>query len=123
MSAISKLLEAKSIFEQLFDEKIKNLTLNQDSRKLHIILTDGIEVYVIYNDHGQYGYNILFSKLGLDRCRFDNYDDKWDVDTHPHHLHPRKKTVVESSEMTGNPKDDIPYLYKMLRSGKLHNTE
>jgi len=43
MSAISKLLEAKTIFEQLFDKEIKILTLNQDSRKLHIILTDGIE--------------------------------------------------------------------------------
>jgi len=32
MSAISKLLEAKTIFEQVFDKKIKNLTLNQDSR-------------------------------------------------------------------------------------------
>jgi len=53
MSAISKLLEAKTIFEQLFEKEINILTLNQDSRKLHIILTDSIEVYVIYNDHGE----------------------------------------------------------------------
>ena len=30
MSAISKLLEAKAIFEQLFDKEINNLTLNLD---------------------------------------------------------------------------------------------
>ena len=61
MSAISKLLEAKAIFEQLFDKEINNLTLNLDSRKLHIVLSDGIEIYVIYNNHGEYSYNILFS--------------------------------------------------------------
>ncbi len=123
MAAISKVLEAKTIFEQLFDKKIKFLTLNQDSRKLHIILNDGIEAYTIYNDHGEYRYNVLFSKLDFDRCRFDNYDDQWDVDSRPHHFHPRKKTEVESSKMIGNPKDDIPYLYKMLISGKLHKIE
>jgi len=123
MSAVSKLIEAKIILEQLFDKEIKSLNLNYDSRKLHSILTDGIEIYIIYNDHGQYGYNILFSKLDLDRCRFDNYDDNWDVDSRPHHFHPRKKIGVESSKMTGAPKDDIPWLYKMLKSGKLHKTE
>lgn len=44
MSAISKLLEAKAIFEQLFDKEINTLTLNLDSRKLHIVLSDGIEI-------------------------------------------------------------------------------
>jgi len=73
MSAISKVLEAKTIFEQLFDKEIKLLTLNQDSRKLHRILNDGIEVYIIYNDHGEYGYNVLFSKLDFDRCRLLHY--------------------------------------------------
>ncbi|TFF88334.1 MAG: hypothetical protein EU550_01455 [Promethearchaeota archaeon] len=67
MSALSKLLEAKVILEKLFDKEINSLDLNQDSRKLHIFLTDGIEIYIIYNNHGQYGYNILFSNLDLDR--------------------------------------------------------
>ena len=123
MSAISKIFEAKAIFEQLFDKQIKTVTLNSDSKRLHIVLFDGIEIYIIYNDHGEYGYNILFSKLDLDRCRFDNYDDQWDVDSRPHHFHPRKKTEVESSKMTGIPKDDIPYLFKMLKLGKLYKTE
>jgi len=123
MSAISNLLEAKVILEQLFDKEINSFKVNHDSRKLHIILTDGIEIYIIYNDHGGYGYNILFSKPDLDRCRFDNYDDKWDIDSRPHHFHPRKKKGVESSKMTGNPKHDIVYLYKMLKSGKLHKTD
>ena len=29
------------------------------------------------------------SKLELDRVRFDNYDDQWNVLTRPHHYHPR----------------------------------
>jgi len=123
MSSISKLLKAKVILEQLFDKEINSLDLNYDSRKLHVILTDGIQIYIIYNDYGQYGYNILFSNLDLDRCRFDNYDAKWDVNSRPHHFHPRKKIGAESSKMTGTPKDDIPYLYKMLKSGKMHKTK
>jgi hypothetical protein len=123
MSAILKLLEAKSILEDFFEKEIKSLDLNQDSRKLHMILTDGIEIYIIYNNHGQYGYNILFSNLDLDRCRFDNYDDRWDVDSRPHHFHPRKKIEVESSKMTGDPKNDIPKLCKMLQSGELHKID
>ncbi len=123
MSAISKLSEAKSILEQLFDKEINSISLSYDSRKLHIVLKDGIEIYIIYNDQGQYGYNILFSTLDLDRCRFDNYDDKWDVDSRPHHFHPRKKEEAESSKMTGEPKQDIPYLFKMLKSGELQKTQ
>jgi len=123
MSAISKLLEAKMLLEQLLNKEINSLNLNQDSRKLHLILTDGIEIYIIYNNHDQYGYTILFSNLDLDRCRFDNYDDKWDVDSRPHHFHPRKKIEVESSKMTGEPKNDIQYLYKLLKSGRLHKTD
>ena len=46
MPKISKLLEAKAIFEQLFDKEINTLTLNLDSRKLHIVLSDGIETFV-----------------------------------------------------------------------------
>lgn len=53
MSAISKLLEAKVILERFFDKEIKSLSLNHDSRKLHIVLMDGIEIYIIYNNHGQ----------------------------------------------------------------------
>ena len=34
-----------------------------------------------------------------------------------------KKIEVESSKMTGDPKDDIQYLYKMLKFGKLHKTD
>ena len=123
MSAISKLLEAKDIIEKLFDKDIKSLKLNQDSRKLHIILRDGIEIYIIYNDHGQYGYQVLFSNLDFDRCRFDNYDDQWDVDSSPHHFHPRKQIEGKSSKMTGSPKNDIPYLHKMLKSGYLHQPD
>lgn len=33
----------------------------------------------------KYSYTIIFSKFELDRCRFDNYDDRWEVSTKPHH--------------------------------------
>ena len=119
MSAIIKLFEAKSLLEQFFDEDIKNLDLNQDRRQLHIVLNDGVEIYVIYNNHDEYGYSVIFSKLDLDRVRFDNYDKIWDTSSNPHHCHPRYKKEAISSNMKGDPKTDIPLLHKMIKSGIL----
>ena len=46
--------------------------------------------------------------------RFDNYDDRWEVITRPHHFHIRGlKSIIESS-MLGKPNHDIPILLKMI---------
>ena len=61
----------------------------------------------------------LFSKIQLDRCRFDNYDDRWPVSTRPHHFHPRYKKEAILSKMIGNPEEDIPYFCSLIKTEKI----
>lgn len=119
MSAIIKLNEAKLLLEQLLKNMIRKIFINFDHKRFHIVLNDGIEISIVYNDYNEYSYSILFSNLDLDRCRFDNYDVLWDVSSRPHHFHPRKKKNAIESKMTGNPKEDMPYLCELLKSSKL----
>ncbi|MBA7527024.1 hypothetical protein ES705_19197 [subsurface metagenome] len=47
--------------------------------------------------------------------RFDNYDDRWDVKTRPHHFHKRCMQSVIESPMDGDPNQDIPVLVKKIK--------
>ncbi len=120
MSAIEKLNKAKYLLEQSLEDLIISLSINFDSKQLHVILKDGIEIYIVYNDYNEYSYSLLFSKLELDRCRFDNYDTIWDVSTKPHHFHPRYKKEAVKRNMTGNPAVDILLLSNLLEQGGLY---
>jgi hypothetical protein len=119
MSAIDKLNRARHLLEELLDDMIVSLSINIDFKRLYILLKDGIKIYIVYNNYDEYSYSIIFSKLELDRCRFDNYDPHWKVSTTPHHFHPRNRKEATSSDMNGNPDSDIPILYNYLKSRKL----
>ena len=119
MNAIEKLSKAKKLLEKSLENLIISLSMNTDFKRIHIILKDGVEVFIVFNNHDEYSYSILFSKLELDRCRFDNYDKSWDVPSRPHHCHPRKKTQAIQSNMIGDPVKDIPLLCELLKTGKL----
>ncbi|MHA1647977.1 MAG: hypothetical protein ACTSVL_10425 [Promethearchaeota archaeon] len=60
--------------------------------------------------------NITYSLLDQDLCRFDNYDQQWDVSSRPHHFHPRKIYEARESPMSGNPLEDMEELCLFLRS-------
>jgi hypothetical protein len=45
--------------------------------------------------------------------RYDNFDDRWKISTHPHHFHLGNKKVTESP-MNGNPQHDILILKRIL---------
>ncbi|MHA1489932.1 MAG: hypothetical protein ACTSRI_09770 [Promethearchaeota archaeon] len=79
-------------------------------------------LYVRYNDHNEYSYVIIYSKLELDRVRFDNYDDQWNVSTRPHHYHPHHSKNGFLSPMNGYHKHDIPVFCNLVKSGKLLST-
>ncbi len=68
---------------------------------------------------GKYTYSILFSELELDRCRFDNYDDKWDVSSRPHHFHLSQIKGGFNSPMSGEPEFDLLLLINLLKSKRL----
>ncbi len=120
MSAIDKLNKARHLLEQSLDDLIIFLSINIDFKRLHVILKDGIELFIVYNDYEEYSYSFIFSKLELDRCRFDNFDKVWDVSTKPHHFHPRYKKEAIKSNMTGNPDLDVLLLCKLFKLGNLH---
>lgn len=119
ITAINKLNKAKTLIEQSLDDLIISLSINIDYKRLQVILKDGVQIYIVYNNYDEYSYSIIFSKLELDRCRFDNYDKVWDISTKPHHFHLKNKKEVVSSNMTGNPDIDIPLLCKFLKIGQL----
>jgi hypothetical protein len=87
------------------------------------VLRDGTRIYLQYNDFGEYGYMVIFSDRDLDRCRFDNFDETWDVPTHPHHFHKYNSIDVSSSPMTGDPSNDIPLFGDLLMTGKLFHID
>ncbi len=88
MKANEKLTIAKNILEQHISKEISSISIDFNYQQLHIVFHDGINLYIVYNNYGEYSYSIIFSKLELDRCRFDNYDNCWDVSSRPHHFHP-----------------------------------
>ena len=121
MKAIKKIKQAAIIIEDLFSKQISRFVLDYEDPRIKLILNDGVIVYLQYNNHDQYSYNIIFSNETLDRCRFDNYDDKWQVECKPHHFHPRLLKEAFFSPMSGNPTKDLEILFSLLISGKMFN--
>ena len=115
MAAIDKLFTAKNLLQKKIKDYILTTSINLERKRLYVLLNDGIEIHIIYNNYDEYSYSIIYSKLELDRVRFDNYDKIWKVSTNPHHFHPRYKKKATSSKMIGDPKNDIPILCEFLK--------
>ena len=123
ISSESKLRRALAILEKELFDKIISIRLFILKKRLSFELEDGIKGFIQFNDYGEYGYNLQFSSLNLDRCRFDNFDSFWDVSTKPHHFHPRYEKKGQPSPMNGDPEIDIPRLVKHLRTGDLKSAQ
>ena len=123
MSSIKKLEHTKLIIEKELSIYLKNLYFEPKLARIHIILRDETQLFIQYNNHNEYAYSIIFSKIELDRVRFDNYDDRWNVSTKPHHFHSRYNKVGLFSSMNGNPERDISLFCKYVKSGELLNPE
>ncbi len=107
-----KLIAARRILLNNLLPKIKNEYIDDDRPFLKITFLKGLVLYIRYNDYDEYSYQLIFSQKPLDRIRYDNYDDMWNVKSKPHHYHPKgEKTAIESS-MNGDPKHNIPILIK-----------
>jgi len=122
MSSIKKLEESKSILEKELSIYIKNLNFEPKLARISLILRDDMNLYIRYNNHDEYSHVIIFSKLELDRVRFDNYDDRWNISTRPHHYHPRYLREGFSSPMNGNHEHDIPIFCNLIKSGHLRSS-
>ena len=110
-----KLSKAESIFKTELFESIENLNIIKNLNRLKIVLKDLTTIYIQYNYYDEYSYSVFFSPDELDRIRFDNYDDRWDVKSRPHHLHLRKSKEVQDSPMIGKPEKDMQHLIKLIK--------
>jgi len=119
MSGVIQIQIAKGLLEKFLGELITDINIDIEDPRIFAKLRDGSRLYIQFNDHDQYSYSVIFSDGLLDRCRFDNYDDRWSISTHPHHVHIRMSSQAFASKMTGNPKKDMPILCDLIKKGKL----
>ena len=123
MTWLVKLQQSFSFIQSNRQKDLQSIDLYPDSGTIKCDLKDGSVLYVRYNRYNQYSYNLIFSSIKYDRARFDNFDDKWNVSTSPHHFHPRyDKSAIESS-MNGNPDHDLPLLMDYIRKQLLFDSK
>ena len=120
MKAREKIKYATEFLEKTIPYSISHIQIDYEDPRIKLVLNDGIKIYIQYNDHDQYSYSILFSNGYLDRCRFDNYDDTWDVISKPHHFHPKLSKVAIDSPMSGDFHHDLDLLIQAIISGKFY---
>ena len=99
-----------------FSKKILSLETHSILPRIKLEIEDNVIVYLRYNDHKEYSYQIIFSNEKNDWIRFDNYDEHWDVSSKPNHKHIRYKDEVIESPMIGEPNTDIPILNQIIIS-------
>ena len=105
---------AHNIIIKSYSDLIREIILDKDRPVLKIIFHSEIILYIRYNDYGEYTYCVIYSPNPDDQMRFDNYDDKWDVKSRPHHFYTRGMQSVKDSPMKGDPKHDIPILFNNI---------
>jgi len=118
ISHLSFLREARALLVDLLGVDIREDELDETLSQLKITFKSGLILYIKYNEFGEYGYQIIHSPQKNDFSRFDNFDDRWNVSTKPHHFHRRGKRKAVASSMNGNPSHDIPILIKYIKEGK-----
>ena len=112
MTGFDKLIVTRKILLENLLPKIKNEYVDDELPYLEISFFKGLFLYILYNDNEEYSYQLIYSQKPLDRIRYDNYDDMWNVKSKPHHFHHKgEKTAIESS-MNGDPKHDMLFLLK-----------
>lgn len=113
---INKISIALSLLIDGLRAHIMEMHIDFDNDRLKIILNNNITLFIRYNNHGQYAYTIQFSFVKFDRIRYDNYDDRWDIKTKPHHCHPRYQLEAIESQFIGDPTIDIPAFITVCKS-------
>ncbi len=105
---------ARNIIIKDYSTLIRKIILDKDRPVLKAVFNNEVNLYIRYNDYGEYSYSVIFSPNPDDQMRFDNYDDIWDVKTRPHHFHQRRMQSIVESPMMGEPKHDISILLKNI---------
>lgn len=106
---------ARNLIVQNYSVLTREIILDKERPILKIVFNFEVILYIRYNDFGEYSYSVIFTPNPDDHMRFDNYDDRWDVNTRPHHFHIRGLKLTTESPMVGEPSHDIPILLKMIQ--------
>jgi len=106
---------AQNLITQNYTHLIREVVLHKERPVLKVVFNFEVILYIRYNDFGEYSYSVIFSPNPDDQMRFDNYDDRWDVKTRPHHFHVRGLQYSLESPMLGDPSHDIPILLRMIQ--------
>jgi hypothetical protein len=114
LKALDKLFIARKMLLEEFISEIKDEKIDDERPYLKITFFNGLILYIRYNDYNEYSYQLIYSQDYLDRIRYDNFDDRWEVKSRPHHFHPQGKEEAIESPMNGNPKHDIKILLKNI---------
>ena len=115
MDSREKLQLAYNVLIIDFSDNIREIIVYKDRPILKATFQNEIILYIRYNDYGEYTYCVIYSPNPDDQMRFDNYDDRWDVKTRPHHFHIRGMQSVIESPMDGDPNQDIRVLIKKIK--------
>ncbi len=114
ITASSKTLKAANLMQRFLKEQKYMQEIDLIKGKLIITFMNGYSLYIRYNDFDEYSYQFMYSKKENDRFRYDNYDDRWNINTRPHHFHQRGSKSGIGSSMNGEPSHDIPLLLKYI---------
>ena len=107
---------ARNLITQKYTRLIREVLLHKERPVLKVVFNFEVILYIRYNNFGEYSYSVVFSPNPDDQMRFDNYDDRWDVKTRPHHFHVRGLQSSIESPMLGDPNHDIPILLRMIQN-------
>ena len=119
MSGYEKLVRTREILLDLLKDLIQAMNFEPELARIKIIFRDGVTLFIRYNNYNEYSYSIIYSPGKFDRVRFDNYDDRWEVPTRPHHAPLRGVREGIESAMIGDPEKDLPILATLIRKQKL----
>ena len=98
INPIIYLQDARDLLFNTLKDEIVDIYLDKAIYQLKIQFMAGTFMYIRYNEFGEYGYQVQFSKKKNDFVRRDNFDEKWPGFTKPHHFHtqyPRIKIVLD----------------------------
>ena len=106
---------ARNLIIQNYSKLTREIILDKERPVLKIVFNFEVVLHIRYNDFGEYSYSVIFTPNPDDQMRFDNFDDRWDVNTRPHHFHIRGLKSTIESPMLGEPNHDIPIILKMIQ--------
>ncbi|MFX0139639.1 MAG: DUF6516 family protein [Candidatus Hodarchaeota archaeon] len=113
------ILKALDVIQTELQGYIIKTELDLDAGRLKFTLKNRIIIFIRYNNFQQYSYVIQFSLKQDDRVRFDNFDARWNVNSSPHHCHPRFRRDGIESNFSGNPESDLPVLCKIIKNKEI----